>query len=85
MDLALSRWPLPLGAFHARRSILAHRHLADAVLLALENPAMEGGTFLVADPEPLSVKEMVAAIRAARQRRPGMFPLPQGMVAMAGR
>jgi UDP-glucose 4-epimerase len=85
MDLALTRWPLPFGAFHARRSILARGHLADAVLLALENRAMEGGTFLVADPDPLSVRDMVAAIRAARQRRPGVFPLPQGLVAMAGR
>ncbi len=85
LQLARSRWPLPIGGFSARRSIVARDHLADAVALALSNAKMEGGVFLVSDPEPLSVGEMVSAMRSAWGRRPGVFPLPPMLAAMGGR
>jgi UDP-glucose 4-epimerase len=83
MKLADTRWPLPLGGFHARRSILAREHLADAILMAIERPAFSGQTFLVADPEALSVREMIAAIRSARGRWSGLFPVPVPAVSWA--
>ncbi len=85
LGLAQSRWPLPLGGFRAKRSILAREHLADAVLLALASKAMAGETYLVGDPEPLSAAEMIAALRAAWHRRPGLVTLPPGWVGLAGR
>lgn len=84
-DLAARRFPLPLAGFGAQRSIVARRHLADAVLLALANAAMAGGTYLVADPEPLTVARMIAALRRGLGRRPGLFPLPGQAVAAAAR
>jgi UDP-glucose 4-epimerase len=85
MQLARSRWPLPLAGFSAKRSIVARDHLADAVALALSNAAMEGGVFLVSDPEALSVGEMVSAMRSAWGRRPGIFPLPPMLAGLGGR
>jgi len=84
-ELAARRLPLPLAGFGAQRSILARRHLADAVLLALGNPAMAGGTYIVADPEPLTVARMIAALRKGHGRRAGLFPLPPQAVAAAAR
>ncbi len=84
MNLAQKRWPLPLGAFRARRSILARDHLADVILMAIDSPAFLSQTFLVADPDALSVAEMVAAIRSASGRRPGIFPMPVAAVSWAG-
>jgi nucleoside-diphosphate-sugar epimerase len=46
---------------------------------------MIGGIYLVADPEPLSVAEMVKVIRAAVGRRPGLVPLPPALVRAAAR
>jgi nucleoside-diphosphate-sugar epimerase len=83
MRLALMPWPLPLGAFHARRSILARPHLVDAVLFALKEPAMSGQVYLVADPEPLSVAEMVSVIRQALGRRPNLLPVPLPLMRRA--
>jgi UDP-glucose 4-epimerase len=83
MKLADTRWPLPLGGFHARRSILARDHLADAIRMAIESPAFSRQTFLVADPDPLSIREMIAAIRAGRGRRSGLFPVPAPAVSWA--
>jgi UDP-glucose 4-epimerase len=85
LQLARSRWPLPLGGFSAKRSIVARDHLADAVSLALANKEMVGGVFLVSDPDPLSVGEMVAAMRSAWGRRPGLFRLPPMLAALGGR
>lgn len=85
LRIALGPMPLPIGSFTARRSIVARRHLADAVLLALSGEQMIGRTYLVADPEPLSVAEMVEVIRAAVGRRPGLVPLPPALVRVAAR
>ena len=85
LRLAKSRWPLPFGWFSAKRSIVSRDHLADAVVIALSNTAMIGGIYLVADPEPLSVGEMVAAMRAGWGRRRGLLPVPPQLVTLAGR
>ncbi|MCW5697862.1 MAG: NAD-dependent epimerase/dehydratase family protein [Bauldia sp.] len=84
-DFARRSGPAPFGALAARRSVLAREHLADAVVLALESDAMAGRTFLVADPEPLTVGEMVAAFRAGLGRRPGLLPVPRSVVRLAAR
>jgi nucleoside-diphosphate-sugar epimerase len=42
LQLARLQWPLPLGAFRAKRSILARDHLVDVVALAASNGEMEG-------------------------------------------
>jgi nucleoside-diphosphate-sugar epimerase len=84
MRLAASPWPLPLGGLTARRSILARDHLTDAVLHALTNGQVLGGTYLVADPEPLTVGEMIAALRQGLRRRPGLVPVPAALLALVG-
>lgn len=83
MKLAASPWPLPLGALKAKRSIVARDHLTDAVLLALTSDAMSGGTFIVADPEPLTVAEMVTALRKGYDRGPSLLPVPASLLRAA--
>jgi UDP-glucose 4-epimerase len=41
--------------------------------------------FVVADPEPVTLPEMVAAIRRGLGRRPGVVPVPSAMLAAACR
>jgi len=85
MQLARSPWPLPLGRFTAKRSVLARDHLADAITLALRSETMASGPYIVADPEPLSVSDMVSAFRYGWERQPGLLPVPAGIVAAAAR
>jgi nucleoside-diphosphate-sugar epimerase len=40
---------------------------------------------VVADPEPLTLPDMVAAIRRGLNRRPGLVPVPSPMLAAACR
>jgi nucleoside-diphosphate-sugar epimerase len=85
LRLALTPYPLPIRSFAAKRSLVARRHLAEAVLHALSNDDMIGETYLVADPEPLSVPDMVAVIRTALGRKPRLMPIPPALVRSAAR
>ncbi|GGE35314.1 epimerase [Agaricicola taiwanensis] len=83
MKLAASPWPLPLSSLTAKRSIVARDHLADAVLLALRSDKMAGETYIVADPEPLTVGEMIASLRRGLGKPALLFGVPAGLLSAA--
>lgn len=78
--LAQTPMPLPFGALDNRRSLLALENLASAIDLVLTAPEAEGETYLVADPEPISVAELVAAMREGLGRSPHLVRVPAGAV-----
>ncbi len=51
----------------------------------LRAPAPLRRPLIVAEPEPLAVPDMVAAMRAGLGRRAGLIPVPPGLLALAGR
>ncbi|RCS25736.1 NAD-dependent epimerase/dehydratase family protein [Phyllobacterium salinisoli] len=86
--LARTPLPLPFARLDARRSLLDREALCDAILHAMREPRTDGGTYLVADAAPLSVAEIVVAVRMGLGRRAALFPLPQswleGLAGLAG-
>ena len=87
LRFARTRWPLPLGALAARRSLLSLDNLVAAVDTVLRAPAPLRRPLIVADPDPLTIPEMIAAMRRGLGRRPGLIPVPQallGAVLQAG-
>jgi UDP-glucose 4-epimerase len=72
-----------------RRSLLGRDNLVAAIHLVLSAPATVNETYVVADPTPLTMAEIVGALRAAEGRRPGLVPVPSvllaGVLRMAGR
>ncbi|WID94427.1 NAD-dependent epimerase/dehydratase family protein [Bosea vestrisii] len=85
LKLARLPVPLPLGALSAKRSLLAIENLAEAVAFALSEACPARRSYIVADPEPLSVTEMLAAMRAGLGRGPGLIPVPSPLLALAAR
>jgi len=79
--LARSRLPLPLGALTARRSLLSLDNLADAVDCVLKIEGTLRRPLITADPQPLTVGEMIAAMRRGLGRRPGLIPVPPSLLA----
>lgn len=81
--LARSRLPLPLGALKAQRSILSLDNLVAAVdcVLAQNQPIRR--PLLVADPAPVTVPQMIAALRRGLGRRPGLVPVPPPLLETA--
>jgi UDP-glucose 4-epimerase len=76
-------YPLPLGALTAPRSVLALDNLVAAVDAVLAAPQPLRRPLIVADPEPLTIPEMIAAIRTGLGRRPGLIPVPPRLIEMA--
>jgi UDP-glucose 4-epimerase len=83
IEMAQGPWPLPLGLCRNRRSMLARENLIGAIHHVLVQPAARGETYIVADPEPLTPAEMVAALRVGAGRRPGLLPVPPALIALA--
>ena len=69
-------WPLPMARFMARRSLVSVDNLTGAVVFALGAVATERQTYLVADPKPVTVAEVVAALRNGLGRPPRLFAVP---------
>ena len=78
--LAQTPMPLPFGELDNRRSLLALENLASAIELVLTSPKAEGETFLAADSEPISVAELVTAMREGLGRAPHLMRVPLGGV-----
>jgi nucleoside-diphosphate-sugar epimerase len=87
--LARSPYPLPLAGLTARRSLLALDNLVEAIDTVLRAPGPLRRPLIVADPEPLTVSEMIAAMRHGIGRRAGLFPVPSPLLkaffSMTGR
>jgi nucleoside-diphosphate-sugar epimerase len=81
MRLAALPIPLPLGALSNRRSLLALDNLISAVRFSLEDARAINETFLVADPQPISVAELVSMLRTAAGRKPQLVSLPRGVLS----
>jgi nucleoside-diphosphate-sugar epimerase len=78
--LAKTPMPLPFANFDNRRSLLAIENFIAAVVLALGSEQAVNETFLVADAEPISVANLVSAMREGLGRPPLLVGVPQGAV-----
>jgi nucleoside-diphosphate-sugar epimerase len=78
--LAKTPMPLPFAGLDNRRSLLALDNLVSAISLVLEAKAAADETFLVADAEPISVANLVAAMREGLGRPPHLVKVPLGGV-----
>lgn len=77
--------PLPLGAIHARRSMVYVGNLADAIRLLATRPEPTEGVFHVSDGDDLTVPEMVRAIALALSRSARLVPVPEALLRGLGR
>jgi nucleoside-diphosphate-sugar epimerase len=69
--------PLPFGGLKAKRSVLSIQNFCCAVQKVLVDLRARGETFIVSDPEPVAVPELIARRRAALGRPPGLFTIPE--------
>lgn len=75
--------PLPLGAIHNRRSLVALDNLVDIIVTCIDHPAAANQTFLVSDGEDLSTTELIRHLARAMGRPARLIPVPAS-VLMAG-
>jgi len=80
IKLARSPFPMPFASLTARRSLLAVENLSAAIETVLATPGTLRRVFVAADPQALTVAEMIAALRSGLGRRPNVFPLPPALL-----
>ena len=89
IDLARSPYPLPFGLLRAQRSLLALDNLVKALEAVIATAQPLRRPLIVADPDPLSIAQMITAMRAGLGRRPGLVAVPvailQAGLRVAGR
>jgi UDP-glucose 4-epimerase len=78
--------PLPFAGLRGRRSLTTDRSVAAAIAFLLARPVADWPqTALIAHDTPLTLPEIVAVMRAAAGRRPGLLPLPRRLAQRAAR
>ena len=85
IGLARKPYPLPLGSLAGRRSLISLDSLADAIVSVLTTSQPLRRALIAAEPEPLTVPQMIAAMRAGLGRGPGLVPMPQALLGAAAR
>ncbi len=83
LRLTDSGLPLPLGAVHNRRSLIARVNLVDAIMVSLVAPGAAGGVFYVTDGAALSTPDLIRGLAKALGRPARLWPFPPGLMRMA--
>jgi UDP-glucose 4-epimerase len=77
--------PLPLGAIHNKRTLVALDNLVDLIAVCTRHPAAANAVFLAGDAEDLSTTELAQRLAAALGARARLIPVPAEMLEVAAR
>lgn len=72
--------PLPFGAIHNRRSLVALDNLVDLIVTCIDHPAAANQTFLVSDGEDLSTTELLRRMATALGKPARLLPVPSWLL-----
>lgn len=74
--------PLPLGAVHNKRSLVALDNLVDLLVLCLEHPAAANQVFLASDGEDLSTSDLLRGVAQAMGKPSHLLPVPASLLQL---
>jgi len=77
--------PLPLGAIHNKRSLVALDNLVDLIVTCIDHPRAANQTFLVSDGEDLSTTELLQRTSRALGKLPRLLAVPAWMLETAAK
>lgn len=76
MRLASRGLPLPLGAIHNYRSMVALENLIDLIVTSIDHPKAANETFLVSDDQDVSTTELLHKMAYAFGKKAKLIPIP---------
>lgn len=74
--------PLPLGAIHNRRSLVAMDNLVDLIVICVDHPAAANQTFLASDGEDLSTTQLLQCMGRALGKPARLIPVPSTLLKL---
>ncbi|MCK2150064.1 SDR family oxidoreductase [Marinobacter alexandrii] len=72
--------PLPLGAIHNKRSLVALDNLVDLIIRCIDHPAGANQVFLAGDGQDVSTTELLSSVGQAMSKPARLIPVPAGML-----
>ena len=75
--------PLPLGAIHNQRSLVALDNLVDLIVTCIDHPAAANQVFLAGDGQDLSTTELLRGVAKAAGKRSRLIPFPSSLLMLA--
>lgn len=84
---SLMRWvengvPLPLGAIHNQRSLVAVDNLVDLIITCIDHPAAANQVFLAGDGQDLSTTELLRGVARAMGKPSRLIPVPSSLLML---
>lgn len=80
MGLACRGLPLPLGAIHNCRSMVALDNLIDLIITCIDHPNAANQTFLVSDDQDVSTTELLQKMAHAFGKKTRLIPIPMNWI-----
>ncbi|MDQ7001761.1 MAG: SDR family oxidoreductase, partial [Ghiorsea sp.] len=77
--------PLPLGAVHNQRSLVALDNLVDFIVLCTAHPKAANEVFLISDGEDVSTTQLLQKIGKALGKPARLIPVPVGLMRFAAK
>lgn len=75
--------PLPLGAVHNKRSLVAMENLLSFIMLCITHPKAANETFLISDREDVSTTQLLQKIIKALHKKTLLLPVPVSWMSFA--
>ncbi len=75
--------PLPLGAIHNQRSLVAVGNLVDLIITCIDHPAAANQVFLAGDGQDLSTTELLRGVAQAMGKPSRLIPVPASILMFA--
>jgi len=75
--------PLPLGAVHNQRSLVALDNLVDLIITCIDHPGAANQTFLVSDGEDISTTQLLQGVAQAMGKPSRLIPVPASLLQFA--
>ncbi len=72
--------PLPLGAVHNKRALVALDNLVDLIITCIDHPGAANETFLVSDGEDLSTTQLLQGVAEAMGKPSRLIPVPASLL-----
>lgn len=85
LQLAKKNLPLPLGAIHNSRSMVALDNLVDLIKTCIYHPKAANQTFLVSDDHDVSTTHLIALMVRAYGKTPRLLPVPVSCFKLLGK
>lgn len=85
LNLAKKNLPLPLGAIHNKRSMVALDNLVDLIVTCIDHPQAANQTFLVSDDRDVSTTELLQLMTRAAGGKPRLIPVPMSWLRLVGK